>query len=49
MNLPLAIGSFLFFTALVALISWWRTRREDNSDAQTYFLAGRKLPWIQVA
>jgi len=49
MNLPLAIGSFLFFTVVVALISWWQTRREDNSDAQTYFLAGRKLPWIQVA
>ena len=49
MNLPLAIGSFLFCTVLVAMISWWRTRREDNSDAQTYFLAGRKLPWIQVA
>jgi SSS family solute:Na+ symporter len=49
MNLPLAFGSFLFFTALVGIISWWRTRRLDNRDAQTYFLAGRKLPWIQVA
>jgi SSS family solute:Na+ symporter len=49
MNLPLAFGSFLACTALVALISWWRTRRVDNSDAQIYFLAGRKLPWIQVA
>ena len=49
MNFPLAIGSFLFCTVLVALISWWRTRGMDNSDSQTYFLAGRKLPWIQVA
>ncbi len=49
MNLPLAIGSFLFCTALVGFISWWRTRGMDNSDSQTYFLAGRKLPWIQVA
>ncbi|MDB6114885.1 MAG: putative sodium/myo-inositol cotransporter, partial [Lacunisphaera sp.] len=49
MNPTLALGSFLTVTALVAVISWWRTRRVDNSDAQTYFLAGRKLPWIQVA
>jgi len=49
MNLPLAIGSFFFCTLLVGFISWWRTRGSDNSDAQTYFLAGRKLPWIQVA
>ena len=49
MNLPLAFGSFLFFTALVGGISWWRTRRVDNADAANYFLAGRKLPWFQVA
>lgn len=49
MNLPLAFGSFLFFTALVGGIAWWQTRRVDNRDASTYFLAGRKLPWIQVA
>ena len=49
MNLSLTVGSFLLATALVAFVAWWRTRRVDNSDAQTYFLAGRKLPWIQVA
>lgn len=49
MNLPLAFGSFLFFTGLVGLISWQRTRKIDNRDAQNYFLAGRKLPWFQVA
>lgn len=49
MNLPLAFSSFLFFTALVGGISWWSTRRLDNRDARDYFLAGRKLPWIQVA
>jgi SSS family solute:Na+ symporter len=48
-NFPLAIGSFFFFTALVGFISWWRTRRVDNGDAKTYFLADRKLPWIQIA
>ena len=49
MNLPLAFGSFLFFTGLVGFISWRRTRKIDNRDAQNYFLAGRKLPWFQVA
>jgi solute:Na+ symporter, SSS family len=49
MNLPLAFASFLFFTALVPLISWWRTRRMDNTDARTYFLADRRLPWFQIA
>lgn len=49
MQASLAFGSFLFFTALVGAIAWWRTRRLDNRDAQNYFLAGRKLPWIQVA
>jgi transporter, SSS family len=45
----LTVVSFLFVTLLVAVVSWWRTRRMDNKDAQTYFLAGRGLPWVQVA
>ncbi|MGH7946927.1 MAG: solute:sodium symporter family transporter [Opitutaceae bacterium] len=49
MNLPLAFSSFLFFTGLVGFISWQRTRKLDNREANNYFLAGRKLPWIQVA
>lgn len=49
MNLPLAFVSFAFVTVAVALISWWRTRELDNKEAKTYFLAGRRLPWIQVA
>lgn len=49
MNLALAIGSFLFCTILVGVIAWWRTRGMDNTHSQDYFLAGRKLPWIQVA
>lgn len=49
MNLPLAFVSFAFVTAVVAFISWWRTRGLDNKEAKTYFLAGRRLPWIQVA
>lgn len=49
MHLPLALASFLLVTAAVALVSWWRTRGLDNKEAKTYFLAGRRLPWIQVA
>lgn len=49
MNLPLLFSSFLFFTALVPLIAWWRTRTMDNSDARTFFLADRRLPWFQIA
>ena len=49
MNLPLVIGSFLFCTMLVGVVAWWRTRGMDNTHSQDYFLAGRKLPWIQVA
>lgn len=49
MKLPLAFGSFLFFTALVPLISWWLTRKRDNTDARTFFLADRSLPWFQIA
>ncbi len=49
MHPALVFGSFIFWTALVALISWWGTRRANNNDARTYFLADRRLPWIQIA
>lgn len=49
MNLPLAVCSFLLCTGLVGVAAWWRTRRINNSDAKTYFLADRRLPWVQVA
>jgi len=45
----MTFASFLFFTILVAGLSWWHTRRFDNRDARTYYLAGRRLPWVQVA
>ncbi len=35
--------TFVGFTALVALISWWKTRDEDLSSQDGYFLAGRSL------
>lgn len=49
MNLPFAFASFVLFTVLVPAIAWWRTRRLDNRDARTFFLANRKLPWFQIA
>lgn len=49
MNLSLTVASFALCTGLVGFIAWWRTRGMDNASSQDYFLAGRKLPWIQVA
>ena len=39
------LASFLFFTALVAVLTWWLTRRDDHATSQGYFLAGRSLTW----
>ncbi len=49
MNIPFTFGSFVLCTGLVGFVAWWRTRGMDNTSSQDYFLAGRKLPWIQVA
>ncbi|MDA0350104.1 MAG: solute:sodium symporter family transporter [Verrucomicrobia bacterium] len=43
-----AFLSFLAFTSLVAAISWWKTRNDDQSIGNNYFLAGRSLPWFVV-
>lgn len=44
MKLPCVTAiTFVAFTALVALISWWKTRG-DNLDTQDgYYLGGRSL------
>lgn len=43
MNLMFTAVTFVAFTALVAIISWWKTRG-DNLDTQDgYYLAGRGL------
>lgn len=41
--------SFVFFTALVALVSWLITRKEDLSTNTGYFLGGRSLSGIVIA
>lgn len=37
------IASFFFFTLLVAIITWWKIRKNDIKSQQGYFLAGRSL------
>lgn len=45
----LTIVSFLFFTILVAVISWWKTKSEKLDTADGYFLAGRGLSGMVIA
>ncbi len=35
------IATFVGFTVLVAIISWWRTRDDKLDTQEGYFLAGR--------
>ncbi|MFT5465918.1 MAG: SSS family transporter [Verrucomicrobiales bacterium] len=37
------IVTFLFFTALVGVITWFLTRKDDHGTSTGYFLAGRTL------
>lgn len=37
------IVSFIGFTLLVAVITWWKVRKQDTGSEQGYFLAGRSL------
>ncbi|MDE7034801.1 MAG: solute:sodium symporter family transporter, partial [Eubacteriales bacterium] len=41
--------SFVLFTAMVAIISSWKTRGDNLETAEGYFLAGRGLPGIVIA
>ncbi|MCQ5128199.1 solute:sodium symporter family transporter [Butyricicoccus faecihominis] len=43
------VGTFIFFTVLVAVISWLKTRGDNLETAEGYFLAGRGLPGIVIA
>jgi len=47
--LVLTISSFVFFTALVAFISYLRTRKERLDTSDGYFLAGRGLTGLVIA
>ena len=45
----ITVLEFVGFTALVAILSWWKTRGDDLSTKEGYFLAGRGLPGIVIA
>ncbi|MFT7514641.1 MAG: SSS family solute:Na+ symporter, partial [Candidatus Omnitrophota bacterium] len=45
----MTIFTFLFFTGLVGLITWFLTRRDDHGTATGYFLGGRTLTGGYIA
>lgn len=45
----MTIISFLFFTGLVAVLTWWMTRKDDHGSSKGYFLAGRSLSFPLIA
>ena len=49
MNLTVTIISFVFFTGLVAALTWILTRKDDHQTAGGYFLAGRSLTFPLIA
>ena len=49
MNVALTLGSFVFFTALVAVLTWWKSRGGDSGSNDGFFLAGRSLTFPFIA
>ncbi len=49
MDLAITIVSFLFFTGLVAVLTWLITRKDDHKSTGGYFLAGRSLTFPLIA
>ncbi|TWT86972.1 solute:sodium symporter family transporter [Neorhodopirellula pilleata] len=45
----ITIVSFVFFTSLVAVLTWWMTRGSDVDTDEGYFLAGRSLTGVFIA
>lgn len=45
----LTIISFLFFTGLVAFLTWWFTRSDETTTTDGFFLAGRSLTFPLIA
>ena len=48
-TMAFTVATFIAFTVLVAVLSWWKTRDDDLSTKEGYFLAGRGLPGIVIA
>lgn len=49
MELAITIVSFLFFTGLVAFLTWRFTRNDDHQSTGGYFLGGRSLTFPLIA
>ena len=49
MEITITILSFLFFTGLVAFLTWRITRNDDHESTGGYFLAGRSLTFPLIA
>ena len=49
METALTVASFLFFTALVGVLTWVITHKDDHSSTSGYFLAGRSLTFPLIA
>ena len=49
MEHALTLATFVFFTALVGLLTWRLTRRDDHESSGGYFLAGRSLTGGYIA
>ena len=49
MESAITIASFLFFTGLVAFLTWRMTRTSDVDSDEGYFLAGRSLTGVFIA
>ena len=45
----LTLLSFIFFTALVGVVTWLLTRKDDHGSNEGYFLAGRNLSFPFIA
>lgn len=45
----LTLFTFVLFTVLVAVISWFRTRNDKLDTQEGYFLAGRGLSGLVIA
>ncbi|TWU59929.1 putative symporter YidK [Rubripirellula tenax] len=47
--LSVTLISFLFFTGLVAVLTWYFTRNDDHESSSGYFLGGRSLTFPLIA
>ncbi len=45
----LTVGTFVGFTAFVAIYVWWRLRKENLDSSDGYFLGGRSLTGMVIA